>query len=79
MFTVVSHEYDEATGIDHFVFDPGNMKAQIKIIEEGGEPKVLLGVDSTAVQVAVAEPTWSVCANKFIADIALEYYAARQA
>jgi len=79
MLTVVSHEYDEATGIDHYVFDPGAMKAQVKVIDKDGEPQVLLGVDGMAVQQGVGEPTWTVCANKFIAEIALADYKARLA
>lgn len=77
MLTVVSHEYDESTGIDHYVFDPGSMKAQVKVIDKDGEPQVLLGVAGMAVQQGVSEPTWTVCANKFIAEIALADYKAR--
>lgn len=77
MLTVVFHDYDEATGIDHYVFDPGAMKAQVKVIDKDGEPQVLLGVDGMAVQQGVSEPTWTVCANKFIAEIALADYKAR--
>ena len=79
MLTVVSHEYDETTGVDSYVFDPGALKAQIKVIDNNGEPQVLLGVDGMAVQQGVSEPTWTVCANKFIAEIALAEYKARNA
>lgn len=78
MLTVESHEFDEATGIDTYVFNPGHMKAQIKVIDEGGDKKVLLGVDGMAVQIDVNEPTWTVCPNKEIAAIALADYEARQ-
>lgn len=78
MLTVVSHEYDESTGIDHYVFDPGAMKAQVKVMAEGaGEPQVLLGVEGMAVQQSVTEPTWTICRNKEIADFALADYKAR--
>lgn len=79
MLTVVSHEYDEATGIDRYVFDPGAMKAQVKVTLVDGSPQVLLGVDGMAVQQGVSEPTWTVCANKFIAEIALKDYEERNA
>ena len=42
MLTVSEHVYDEATGIDHYVFEPGAMKAQVKVTETNGEPQVLL-------------------------------------
>ncbi len=78
MLTVESHEYDEGTGIDHYVFNPGLMEAQVKIILKEGEPEVLLGVQGMAVQQAVAEPTWTVCRNKEIIAFALADYKARQ-
>ena len=57
---VVSHEYDEATGIDKYVFDPGNMEALVKVVVEDGEPEVLLGVQAMAVQPdVVGEPVWT--------------------
>lgn len=78
MFTVESHEYDAETGIDTYVFNPGSMKAKVKVIEKNGEPQVLLGVDGMAVQQEViGEPTWTVCANKEIVRIALEDYNTR--
>ena len=40
MLTVSEHVYDEATGIDHYVFEPGAMKAQVKVTETNGEPQV---------------------------------------
>ena len=61
MLTVSEHVYDEATGIDHYVFEPGAMKAQVKVTETNGEPQVLLGVEGMAVQQSVSEPTWTVC------------------
>lgn len=82
MISVVSHEYDEATGIDHYVLNPGNMDAMIRVVaEDGGEPQVLLGVETMTIQSSTnAERTysWTKCANKFIAEIALETYKARQ-
>jgi hypothetical protein len=79
MFTVESHEFDSTTGIDTFVFAPIGMKALIKVVErQDGEPKVLLGVDATYVQQSVKEPEWTVCGNKEIAKIALEYYERRK-
>lgn len=75
---VVSHEYDEATGIDKYVFNPGNMEALVKIVDNSGDPQVLLGVQAMAVQQdVVGEPTWTVCANPAIKEIALQDYAAR--
>lgn len=79
MFTVGSHEFDPESGIDSFVFAPMGMKAVIKVVErDGGEPKVLLGVDATYVQQSVKEPEWTVCGNKEIINIALEYYEQRK-
>lgn len=78
MFTVESHEYDEATGIDSYVLNPGGMKAKVKINLVDGEPQVLLGVDGMAVQTGVTEPTWTVCKNPAIIDIALADFKARQ-
>lgn len=76
---VVSHEYDEATGIDKYVFNPGNMEALVKVIDENGQPEVLLGVQAMAVQQdVVGEPTWTKCANPAIAEIALEEWKLRQ-
>ena len=72
--------YDAATGIDTYVFNPGNMKAKVKVIQEDGDPEVLLGVDGMAVQQdVVGEPTWTVCANKEIVNIALEEWEKRKA
>jgi hypothetical protein len=78
MLTVESHEYDAQTGIDTFVFAPLGMKAQVKVIEKDGAPKVLIGVQATYVQQDVTEPEWAVCTNKEIVDFALEKYQARQ-
>lgn len=79
MLEVVSHEYDKATNIDTYVFNPGNMKALVKVnIKDDGEPQVLLGVAGMAVQQSVSEPTWTVCGNKEIVKIALADYEARQ-
>ena len=76
---VVSHEYDAEKGIDKYVFNPGNMEALVKIVDEGGEPQVLLGVQAMAVQQdVVGEPVWTKCANPAIAEIALADYKARQ-
>lgn len=78
MFTVESHEYNADTGIDSYVLNPGNMKAQVKVTEVDGEPQVLLGVDGMAVQTGVNEPTWTVCRNPEIVKIALADYEARK-
>ena len=75
---VVSHEYNEETGIDTYVFNPGNMTALVKIIDKDGEPEVLLGVQGMAVQIDSTEPTWTVCANPAIKEVALEDWKARQ-
>lgn len=76
---VVSHEYNEETGIDKYVFNPGNMEALVKIVDEGNGPEVLLGVQAMAVQQdVVGEPVWTKCANPAIKEIALADYAARQ-
>ena len=75
---VVSHEYNEETGIDKYVFNPGNMEALVKIVDEGNGPEVLLGVQAMAVQQdVVGEPVWTKCANPAIKEIALADYAAR--
>ncbi len=39
---VVSHVYDEAAGVDKYVFNPGNMEALIKIVDNGESPKCFL-------------------------------------
>ena len=76
---VVSHEYNEETGIDKYIFNPGNMEALVKVVDEGKGPEVLLGVQAMAVQQdVVGEPVWTKCANPAIRDIALEEYAKRQ-
>ncbi len=76
---VVSHEYNEETGIDKYVFNPGNMEALVKVVDEGNGPEVLLGVQAMAVQQdVVGEPVWTKCANPAIKEIALADYAARQ-
>lgn len=75
---VVSHEYDEKTGIDKYVFNPGNLEALIKVVDNDGEPQVLLGVQAMAVQQEVTDPTWTVCPNKAIVEIALADWKARQ-
>lgn len=78
MLTVESHEYDETTGIDTYVFNPGAMKALVKVIDSDGSPQVLLGVASmTDEQQGGVEPRWTVCRNKEIEAIALEDYAQR--
>ena len=78
MLTVSEHVYVEATGIDHYVFEPGAMKAQVKVTETNGEPQVLLGVEGMAVQQSVSEPTWTVCMNKEIVERALADYRERR-
>ena len=76
---VVSHEYNEETGIDKYVFNPGNMEALVKVVDDGGKPQVLLGVQAMAVQQdVVGEPVWTKCANPAIAEIALAEYEKRQ-
>ena len=55
------------------------MEALVKIVDNGGEPEVLLGVQAMAVQQdVVGEPVWTKCANPAIKDIALAEYAKRQ-
>jgi hypothetical protein len=79
MLTVESHEFDPQTGIDTFVFGPLGMKALIKVVErDGGDPKVMIGVEATYVQQDVTEPEWSVCNNKEIVEFALKEYEARK-
>ena len=76
---VVSHEYNEETGIDKYVFNPGNMEALVKVVDEGNGPEVLLGVQAMAVQQdVVGEPVWTKCANPAIREIALADYEARK-
>ena len=79
MLTVTSHEYDAETGVDHYVFDPGNMKAAVRVVEENGEPQVLLGVERMAIGLGAAELNWTACRSKDIIDAALADYAARNA
>lgn len=75
---VALHEYNEETGIDKYVFNPGNMEALIKVVDEGNGPEVLLGVQAMAVQQdVVGEPVWTKCPNPAIREIALEEYAKR--
>lgn len=76
---VVSHSYNEDTDIDTYVFNPGNMTTLVKIVDKDGSPQVLLGVSGMAVQQNVTEPTWTVCANPAITEIALKDYEARKA
>ncbi len=76
---VVSHEYNEETGIDRYVFNPGNMEALVKIVDSDGEPEVLLGVQAMAVQQdVVGEPVWTKCVNPAIREVALEDYEKRK-
>ena len=78
-FEVVSHEYDQETNIDTFVFNPGNMEALVQVIEEDKGPKVLLGIRGLTFEYGgIGEITWSTCSNPAISEVALEYYDARK-
>ena len=84
MFEVKTHEYDAARNIDTYEFDmpPGKTMVRINVLDDG-TPQVLLGVAGMAVQInetaeSGAEPSWTVCKNQKIIDIALADYNARQ-
>ena len=78
-FEVVSHEYDEEKDIDSFVFNPGNMEALVKVVDNDGSPQVLLGVRGLTFKYnGEGEVSWTKCSNPAIAEIALEYHEARK-
>jgi len=63
IMTIVSHEYDEESGIDVFVVNPGNMKCELKVLD--GEVEMLTA------------GTWRNCTNPFLKKAALEEAAKR--
>ena len=78
-FDVVSHEFDEETGIDTFVFNPGNMEAMVQVVEDEAGPRVLLGIRGLTFEYGgIGNITWTNCSNPAISEVALEYYNARK-
>ena len=63
IMTIVSHEYNEETGIDIFVVNPGNMTCELKV---NGEEVEMLTAGK-----------WRGCTNPFLKKAALEAAAAR--
>ena len=61
--TIVSHEYNEETGIDVFVVNPGNMKCELNIVD--GEVEMLTA------------GKWRACTNPFLKKATLEAAAER--
>jgi len=64
VMTIVSHEYNEETGVDVFIVNPGNMTCELKVLD-GGEVEML-----TAGQ-------WRKCTNPFLKKATLEAAAER--
>lgn len=64
IMTILSHEYNEETGIDVFVVNPGNMTCELKVLE-GGEVEMLTA------------GKWRGCTNPFLKKAALEAAAER--
>lgn len=64
VMTIVSHEYNEETGIDVFVVNPGNMTCELKVLD-GGEVEMLTA------------GKWRNCTNPFLKKAALEAAAER--
>jgi len=63
IMTIVSHEYNEETGIDTFVVNPGNMSCELKVTD--GEVEMLTA------------GKWRSCTNPFLKKAALEAAAER--
>lgn len=63
VMTIVSHEYNEETGIDVFVVNPGNMTCECKV--DGDEVEMLTA------------GKWRNCTNPFLKKAALEAAAER--
>ena len=63
VMSIISHEYNEETGIDSFVVNPGNMTCEMKIID--GEVQQL------------AAGKWIKCTNPFLKKATLEAAAER--
>ena len=63
VMTIVSHEYNEETGIDTFVVNPGNMSCELKV--KDGEVEMLTA------------GKWRNCTNPFLKKAALEAAAER--
>ena len=63
IMTILSHEYNEETGIDVFVVNPGGMTCKLK-------------VDGEDVQMLTAGK-WMKCTNPFLKKAALEAAAER--
>lgn len=63
IMTIVSHEYDEETGIDVFMVNPGNMRCELKIVD--GEVEMLTAGN------------WRKCTNPFLKKATLEAAAER--
>lgn len=63
IMTIVSHEYNEETGIDKFVVNPGNMACELKVVD--GEVEMLTA------------GKWRPCTNPFLKKATLEAAAER--
>ena len=63
IMTILSHEYNEETGVDVFVVNPGNMTCELKIVD--GEVEMLTA------------GKWRACTNPFLKKAALEAAAER--
>lgn len=63
IMTIVSHEYNEETGIDTFIVNPGNMSCELKVLD--GEVEMLTA------------GKWRACTNPFLKKAALEAAEAR--
>jgi hypothetical protein len=64
IMTIVSHEYNEETGIDVFVVNPGNMTCELKVLDSGEVEMLTAG-------------KWRNCTNPFLKKAALEAAAER--
>ena len=64
IMTILSHEYDAENGIDIFVVNPGNMRCELKILEDGEVEMLTAGA-------------WRKCTNPFLKKATLEAAAER--
>ena len=63
IMTILSHEYNEETGVDVFVVNPGNMTCELKVTDDGVE--------------MLTAGKWRACTNPFLKKAALEAAAER--
>lgn len=64
IMTIISHEYNEETGTDVFVVNPGNMTCELKIVGDGEVEQFAAG-------------KWIKCTNPFLKKATLEAAAER--